>query len=138
MMKHHLPTWLILLLVAMLPMRGALAAVGMFCHAGTPSEAMSSRAPSEVEHASHHHADHDVASSSHHHGNAGGTDDAAPTPPTAFSCSYCAMVCGAPAVPGNGVAFSLLPVDTSQRFPALTAPHVVALTGGVERPPRTI
>ena len=137
-MKRRLPTWLILLLVAMLPMRGALAAVGMFCHAGTNAGAAASMAPSEVEHASQHHADHDVASPSHHHGNAGEADDSAPTPPTAFSCSYCAMVCGAPAVPADEVAFSLLPVDTSQRFPALTAPRVVALTGGVERPPRTI
>jgi hypothetical protein len=138
MMKRRLPTWLVVLLVAMLPMRGALAAVGMFCHAGTGSEAASAMAKSEVEHASHHHTDDDVASPSHHHGNAAEADDPARTLPTAFSCSYCAMVCGAPAVPADEVEFSLIPVDTSQRFPALTAPRVVALTGGVERPPRTI
>jgi len=129
--------WLLLLLAVMLPIRGAVAAA-MLCpvaESGTQLElrlhehslghqAMDQAA--KVDHASMH-LDH--TASGHHH------DDGAGQPDT---CNLCSAFCSVTALVSS-LPTVLAPLDTAAAsFPDLSAPAATFLSGGQDRPPRSI
>lgn len=133
--------WLLVLLAALLPVRGAIAAA-MLCPpaaAGTHSEmprmdhgAMAgAHEYAHQDHAQHEHADAGL------HGDHGGThDDKGPT--SHDKCNLCSACCSAtpllstmPSVPQpHGLA--------TASFPDVFAPAPSFLSDGQERPPRSI
>ena len=116
-MSRLVRIWLLVLLTALLPVRGALAAA-MLC------------APASASHSQHQ--GHDMAQHEHHqaagehHQHDGGD-----------RCSLCASCCTA--VPLMGVLPSVpQPFDAPQQFPALHTPAPSFVSDGWERPPRSI
>jgi hypothetical protein len=127
-------TWLMLLVALLLPLKGTMAAAGMFCHMGstTPQAAIGQQHHEHHVDASHAHAGHADTQS--------GSGAPEPDPGSAASptCTICSAVCSAPPLPATGPSPLSLPATASERFPALVPPHVTALSGGLERPPRTL
>lgn len=130
-------TWLLLLVAAIVPFKGAMAAAGMFCHEGFLQPARTieaihphslSGSPAVHEHGQHHPM---VANSE-----SGEHEDTAPV--STASCTICSAVCSAPPLPATANALDIPVVAGSERFPALTIPRPNAMIGGLERPPRTI
>jgi len=139
-------TALIWLLAVALPFQGAVAATMLACgpsHPGSPSHAMA---------APHHHGDDADAAHGHHapgshdHGSHHGTVDRTDAErasasvvksPGASTCSVCAACCTVSVLPAAALPF--LPEAVSDSIVVFTASQpVVFLTGGPERPPRTV
>jgi hypothetical protein len=133
MKKLRIP--LILLVALILPVKGAMAAAGMFCHLGS-AQPMSAivqphqhHAGAHQNHAEHHAVDGDSQSDA---------EDDAPLIPASSSCAICSAVCSAPPLPANGIAFHVPAASGAECFPALSPPRLSAVQSGLERPPRTI
>jgi len=108
--------WLLVLLTALLPIRGALAAA-MLC------------APAQGQHQGHDVAQHE--GHSQHQGGEHQQHDGGDR------CSLCASCCTA--VPLMGVLPRVPePLAAPQRFPVLHAPAPSFVSDGWERPPRSI
>jgi hypothetical protein len=136
----HLRLWLIVLLVALLPIRGAMAAAMLCAKTGPAGQATELRVASS-KHAHHgdHHGDHQgdrhtAAQAPHgHHGDAhpgsAGHDN---------KCTMCSAFCSATPLPS---AVPLLPEPAAAgttKFADLHAPAPTFQSGGPERPPRSI
>ena len=140
------------LLLAALPVQGWAVATMVNC--GPTHHRMAPAAPDAAEHAHHGHS-HDAhdgsghdprAHTSHHHGDAAEgqaqPDDAdthtdtAPLSLGKFKCSACATCCLGMALPSTAVTFDAA-VSSDTVEPHLPQPHVVFLTAGLERPPRS-
>lgn len=118
--------WLLVLLAALLPVRGALA-TAMLC-----APAIGAQGPAHTAAAHHDHHDHpahaqpagDAAADSHD----GGAHD---------KCSLCASCCATVPLlsspPGPPEPF-----DAVQQFPDLCVPAPSFVSDGQERPPRSI
>lgn len=121
---------IVMCLIALaLPIQGVAAATMLHCAAATSHAAHGASAVAHDE-GGHHHAgaaphDDGVSAVSHHH--TGGKS----------SCSACASCCSAAALPAMPIV--LASQDAAEPFFAIPRlPVVVFLTGGPERPPRTI
>jgi len=142
---------LLLLIVALtLPFRGAMAAVGVYCHLGSSNAFASAVQP-------HHHGDeregqpsgapakeghsHSGDSHSHagesHHADAQVDVKTEGSAPLADTCTYCSASCGAAPLVPTTVPFAA-PPPGAERFPALPVPHVRSVADGLERPPKAI
>ncbi len=128
--------WLVLLLALILPVKGAMATVGMLCHVPTSqqmhvSHAHAAGASHESAAAGSHGATHGTVHS--HHGDSGAAATSTDT-----SCLACAAVCAAsPLPPAPALSLPLLEPARDWQGLALVAPASLALTG-LERPPRSI
>ena len=135
---------LLLLLAMLLPVRGAVAAA-MLCPvggSGTQTEVRLDAAASGHHHdaagpdgAGHRHAVDDGAAAhaahdpGHHADAASGQAD---------KCNLCAAFCSVTSMPSDA-SIALLPqVVSAVRFPAVSAPTPSFVSGGPERPPRSI
>ena len=120
----------LLVVALLLPFKGALAAVGVFCHLGSAQPISAIVAPHSHDDVAHHgHAEH--------HGADVTVDDDRPTG-TGSSCAVCSAVCGAPPLPVAGGSLHLPSMPEAQRFPPLATPRASSVPDGLERPPRTI
>lgn len=121
--------WLLVLLAVLLPVRGAMAAA-MLCLPATGGAAGEMRLM-EHDGASHHdHASHEAARHDHggHHDQSKFSQD---------DCNLCAAFCSVtPLASATPAVASLDPPTTT--FPDLLAPAPSFLSGGQERPPRSI
>ena len=125
---------LILLMALILPVKGAMAAAGMFCHSGSTS--------SHDARTSEHHAVDHGQSHHHHHGDGNEpseprTGDGMPSP-TLASCTVCSAVCSSPPLPAAPIVLLSPPSTAGESFPPVAVPRTSAVIGGLERPPRTI
>ncbi|CAN7299998.1 hypothetical protein [Rhizobacter sp. LjRoot28] len=138
--------WLILLLVALLPLRGAFAAA-MLCGPAGGMSSMVVMAPlhsSANEHVAHDHGSHDH-SSDHHTatdaavadpGGSGGLESA--SQPGHDKCNMCSAFCSA-ATLLTEMPTVATPVEFAHvNFGKLSASAPSFISGGPERPPRSI
>jgi hypothetical protein len=130
----------ILLLVSLLlPVRGAMAAAGLFCHEAPPPA--QSGSPSNDRH--HHTVSESLAGASV------GTSDVAivapaggdsvqheETVPASSTCDLCSSICACPPIPSSAMLVVSLPRAAALAFPALAPPASTLSLGGLERPPR--
>ena len=135
-MTKRARTWLLLLVALLLPFKGAMAAVGVFCHLGSAQPLSAIVAHMHDRHAAGEHSHHEHRQ---HAGDASHTqhtgDDGQPA--SDVSCAYCSAICGAPPLPAAYTSVvEVLPVG-AERFPALTQPRLSAVLDGLDRPPRT-
>lgn len=121
--------WLLVLLAALLPIRGAMAAA-MLCppavgpHGHQSVVGVSSHHGHEAAHV-HQQATADAAGAQHHHD--GGSHD---------KCSLCASCCSV--VPLMSAFVDLPePFGAAERFPELSVPAASFVSDGQERPPRS-
>jgi hypothetical protein len=144
--------WLLLLMVALLPLRGALAA-GMLCPVGgfgVQAEAQlakhahlhdagAMRHDHTVQLASAHdhgtqHATDPSHGAGHHHAGSGSGDEAGSG---ADKCNLCSAFCSVTGLVSTGITVGeAQPLSTI--FPHLYAPPSSFFPDGQERPPRTI
>jgi hypothetical protein len=129
--------WLLLLLAVLLPLRGAMAAALLCPIAETGSQvelrlhehSLGHQAMDESAHADHAsmHLEH-VAGEPHDHDGAGQPD----------KCNLCSAFCSVtPLVSSQPRVFA--PLDNAAvSFPDLSAPAATFLSGGQDRPPRSI
>ena len=128
-------TWLAILLVCLVPIRGAVAA-GMLCEMELPFAATAVASSAQHHHdpaahqAAEHHAHHDEAEAP-----AAGADESAAG---ADACSLCAGCCSAAALVGSLPVLLVAQVLNSVSFPSLAAAAPSFISGGPERPPRSI
>lgn len=123
--------WLVLLLIALIPARGALAA-GLPC--GPGGEPASRHAfPAGAEATSHEAASAAASQASPEDGAA----DCCDGPSTGSDgCALCMAVCAATPLPSASATVpDRLPL-AAVRFPTLTLPALSFLSEGQERPPR--
>ena len=126
-------TWLAILLVCLVPIRGAVAA-GMLCEMELPFAA--AVVSGQAEH--HHDAAAHEASGHHHHDEAEAPADGADHPTAgADACSLCAGCCSAAALVGSLPVLLPALVLNSVSFPSLAATAPSFISGGPERPPRS-
>ena len=120
--------WFVLLLVILLPMRGAVAAAMLCPGAGVQAEQR------VHDHTLDHAAmDHSMAHD-HAAGHAGGGNDHAMTD----KCNMCSAYCSLTPLVGSLPAV-MMPLDfTAVRFPDLASPPPSFISDAQERPPRTI
>ena len=123
----------ILLIVALLlPIRGALAGVGILCHVGGGS----------VEHGltehSHHQSEGATVSSSHSHAVPHEHPAAPDGPAQPDACKYCTAVCSVPPIAPGDLSFRGPDATGGDRFAALQVSALSPYVSGLERPPRTI
>lgn len=138
-----LRVWLLVLLAALLPVRGAMA-VAMACAPGNmPVSGAAAVSMAHADHHGHGASAHDHASSGHHdHGAHGHAPVPAGTPDDGTShadqCNLCAASCSAtPLI--RDVAGIPEPADAAATtFPSLSAPAPSFLSDGQERPPRSL
>jgi len=124
--------WLLILLAALLPIRGAVAAA-MPCPNG--SAPLHRQAPSSTDHRTMGHVH--LMSVAHHHVHADGHDEQGGSA-HADKCNLCASCCT-----GTAMAMSFQAVfaplgSASETFSAPASPAVSFLSDGQERPPRSI
>lgn len=117
--------WLLLVIVVLLPIRGAVAAA-MLCPMAGPGSQAEAQAmlamPAEMGHVMGH-DDH------HHEGKDSGTPD---------KCNLCAASCCLTPLAGS-VPTVVAPLGlTAAAFPDFSAPPPWFVSGGPERPPRGI
>lgn len=133
MSKPH--TWLMLLVALILPFKGTMATAGMFCHLGSDLPMSVIVQPhkhhADTPHDHAHSAGAEVASQSGVHDDVGLT-------PVSSSCTICSAMCSAAPLPAAGFSSDSLSAAGSERFPALVPSRLNAVSGGIERPPRTI
>ena len=123
----------ILLMVALLlPIRGALAGVGILCHVGGAPVATGEAATS------HHHSEGATDSPGQSHSMQGHHSAAPDAPAQPDVCKYCSAVCSMPPVPPGDMSFRGLAATGSEPFAPLQFPHLGPFSSGLERPPRTI
>lgn len=130
----------ILLLVSLLlPVRGAMAAAGFFCHEAPPPA--QSGSPSNDRY--HHAVSESLVETSV------GTGDVAivvpagddpvqhgDTVPASSTCDLCSSICACPPIPSSAMLVASLPRAAALAFPALAPPASTLILGGLERPPR--
>lgn len=140
----HLRVWLVLLLAVLLPLRAAMAAA-ILC----PAAGVGAQGESITHGASHdsgvlHHGD---GAHHHHHGafhayspdgNGAGTVDDGQSPGVQDSCNVCSAFCSATPLVGSGPDLAGPRDLADMSFPDLRAPAATFLSGGQERPPRSI
>jgi len=121
---------LLLLVAFLLPIRGALAAVGLFCHVdGTqPVAATTSHQHDPADHSSQH------QSHQTHHDHSTGHD----APAQSDTCKYCAAVCSVPPVAPAEMTLHEPVSPGGEQFAAVTVSPPGPYVSGLERPPRTI
>ena len=123
--------WTLVLLAVLLPVRGAMAAA-MLCAPSVPGVTTQvTPDPADPHGSGHTHHDH----AQHGHGAAGAHDHA---PASQDKCNLCSATCSlTPLV--NHIAGVHAPCDLrTASFPELDAPAPSFVSGGQERPPRTI
>jgi hypothetical protein len=121
--------WLLVLLAVLLPVRGALAA-GMAC----PNEEESRQQMAMHEHGSMRH-DHAMMGA-HHHDQASVHDHHAPG--HADKCNLCAACCAGAAMAPTVEAVFKPQKPAREVFAAPATPALSFVSGGQERPPRSI
>jgi hypothetical protein len=122
---------LLLLVALMLPVRGALAAVGLFCHVDRPH---SVAAASEHQHDAASHSSPDASHQAAQHDHSTGHD----APAQSDTCKYCASVCSVPPVAPVDLTLHEPVSPGSEPFAAVTVSPPGPYVSGLERPPRTI
>lgn len=125
--------WLVLLLALILPVKGAMAAVGMLCHVPASQQVLLVH-----DHASHEmhdvQASADLPDASHHHHGSGDSSGHAPD----TSCLACAAVCGASPLP-TALGLNLPAFDPVRDWRVFASAEPTSLSlAGLERPPRSI
>jgi hypothetical protein len=121
----------VLLLVALLmPIRGVLATVGLFCHVGASVSLVATQG--HHHDAAHHASPH--SSPEGHHQHAVGLD--APVQSDTFK--YCTAVYSIPPVAPADADYHLSVAPRGERFAALEVPPLSPYLSGLERPPRSI
>jgi hypothetical protein len=146
----------LLLVLLLLPVRGAMAAMGLLCHGGpaTASLAVAQAAvpahahaglahgeiaPAHAASAGHTHAAEALAALHQHDedATAHGESDP-PEAPRADACTLCAAVCGTPPLAAPGVRVPP-PLDGGTlAFPPLVLTHPCHVADGLDRPPRSL
>lgn len=135
---------LLLMLVVLLPWRGAVAAA-MLCPPATmpashgthqmqgtaaPADDPAHAHPAQDDpHGHHDHAQHMADSAQGHD---------TPTPSTDGKCQLCAATCALSTLPSPAPDLPQPPAAAASAFPALVAPAPDFLSSGQERPPRSI
>lgn len=138
--------WLLLVLVVLLPVRGAVAAA-MLCSAGSPGMGSELRIDAgghgamdhtmAHEHAGQHPGHDDADGGGHDHAGAGGHDHAQGHTGS-DQCSLCSACCSITPLPST-VPKLVAPVDArAVKFPDVSSPAPTFLSDGQERPPRSI
>jgi hypothetical protein len=128
-----LRVWLLVLLAFALPLRSAMAAA-MLC--APASGHVHAAASSDGGHGQgHHHAGHAVAQDVHPHAAYDPASDA--DHGTGDKCSFCASCCPATAPVPVTLAMPQAP-PAAAGFPEHRAPSAEFVSGGQDRPPRTI
>ncbi|WOB05973.1 DUF2946 family protein [Piscinibacter gummiphilus] len=131
----QLRLWLIVLLVALLPVRGGMAAAMLCGPMGTSGHA--EQRVDAPEHHGHHHAGAEAAHA--HHGEAAGAGEAHHDGAGHDNkCTMCSAFCSATPLPS---AVPQLPEPATvgaTQFADLDAPAPTFQSGGPERPPRSI
>jgi len=146
----RLKAWLVLLLALILPLKGAVAAAGVVCHASSLSIAMQTTqavAQQHTGHGAHHDAQHGDAShdpSAHAPSAAHAPDGASPDGAGDMAgvhdaaCLTCSGICAASPLPAShALTLAADPPARALPAPARIAPpsHVSA---GLDRPPRSV
>lgn len=136
---------LFLAVALLLPFRGALAAAGLLCHAGSlaqttavqPADAGGRSGPhADAEYHDHGAAMHFASGGHAAHGESAAPADDAGAASGASTCDLCASVCASPPIPGHGGQLVPLLPAANERFPAFDPPRPAPVLGGLERPPR--
>jgi hypothetical protein len=124
---------LLLLVMLLLPVRGAMAGMGLLCqHAPRPAQAVAQQASlAHDQHAVQHAADKAQGPGQFDHHDHG--DHAA-----ADSCTLCASVCSTPPLASVAVQVPAPPRGGEPVFPAVDVARLTYLTGALDRPPRTV
>lgn len=141
-MKHFYKTFLLWLLVAVLPLHAAAGVISMSC--GTASQQAMQVIPMDDAHGHHH--DGSTTSHSHHDDAAamtqaaadcGDAGDASPNAPHHANCSACAATCIGAAAPPSAF-FKPSPSRKGSEMVTIS-PAALAIgdtPGGLERPPK--
>jgi len=137
-MARVLRIWLLVLLAALLPVRGAVAAA-MLCPpagAGTSHvQAAGSHGGHHAQHAGQAHAMHADAGPAHGHEHG---HDHGHGASHGQQCNFCAGFCSLTPMPAACATLAGAAQPASAAFPELAAKAPSFLRGGQERPPRTI
>jgi len=134
--------WLVVLLVLLLPVRGAVAA-GMLCEA----EAQHGGSALALQAAAAHGHDHDHALAhahghghehAQHHAEAGHEAAGHGVAAGGDACSLCAGCCSAAGMVSTLPTVAVADVARAIHFPCLSADAPSFIAAGLERPPRSI
>ena len=125
--------WLLLLLAVLLPVRGAVAAA-MLCPMGTASHEAVVDAAAQDPHAGHH--GHDAGAGKHGHGHGHGHDQQGHATPD--KCNLCSAYCSLTPLASEPPSLPERLEPTAVKFPDVSSPAPTFLSGGQERPPRSI
>ena len=125
--------WLVLLLVAILPIKGAMAVAGVLCHVPAAQQVQSGH-----DHGPHAEHDTHATGGSHDAAHYAHGADASLSEVPDVSCLACAAVCGASPLPTT-FGFSLPASKPARdwRDSTVVEPPSRSLAG-LERPPRSI
>ena len=139
-MKNAWRIGLLVLVAVLLPLRGAMAAA-MLCSpalAGAQTQAHAGAAGDSKHdaHTTHEHVVHEHAQHDHDHSEHAGK--VAHTALDDSACSLCAAFCSATPLPSGTPTLSAPSDYTSAAFPELRAATPSFVSGGPERPPRSI
>ena len=130
----------ILLLVSLLlPIRGTMAAAGLFCQDAPPPAQSGAQSNDR-----HHHAfsQSSVATPA---GTSdltivviagGDSEQFGEHVPASSTCDLCSSICASPPIPSSTMLVASLPRAAALAFPALAPPASTLSSGGLERPPR--
>ena len=127
----------LLLLVVLLPWRGAVAAA-MLCPPAAASTHHGAHTGTDVHQAHEHHAHHGHDGLSDDQGHGAHTDQASPDTTQDGTCNLCAATCSVTTLPVHTASVPAPPGITATRFPPLAAPVPDFLSSGQDRPPRSI
>jgi hypothetical protein len=125
---------LLWLMVLALPVQGFAAAAGQHCATMHERMQLTGSPHHEAADAAHPHAGVDAA---HAHAEAPAHDPADATAQGGLTCSACAACCAAVGLPANAPGLPAPPHGGVQPQ-ALESAATAFLTGGLERPPRTV
>lgn len=128
---------LLLLLVLLLPIRGAVAAA-MMCPPAVGAAQVdvaghlhdTGHGGVQLEHGHDHAAAHGQAGHGEHHGAGGGTSQ--------DKCNLCAASCFVTPLVGEAFTAPQPPLEAARVLPQADAAAASFLSGGLERPPRSI
>lgn len=140
----HLRLWLLVVLVALLPVRGAVAAAMLCAPAGAAGQA--EWRVGEHDPAAHHgHHEADGQAHAGHHGDSVGDHDGDHDGGEARhdaghdnKCTMCSAFCSATPLPSTVPGLPEPLSAGAAHFPDLDAPAPTFQSGGPERPPRSI